>query len=61
MRREKINKVIDMLEEMYALKYGRGSDIDFEDLEHIDNKKKLKKLIVDSNLQHLEIIKFLSV
>lgn len=43
--------MIEMLEEMFALKYGRGCDIDFEDLEHIDNKKRIKKFIVDAQLQ----------
>ena len=51
LQKGKINAMIEMLEEMFALKYGRGCDIDFEDLEHIDNKKRIKKFIVDAQLQ----------
>ena len=60
MRQDKLNTLIDMMEEMYALKYGRGSDIDFDDLEHIENKKKLKKLVIDSQLEYLDIVNILS-
>ncbi len=30
LKKKKVNDIVDMLEEMYALKYGRGSDIDFD-------------------------------
>ena len=45
---------------MYRLRYGRHCEIDFDDMEHVDNIKQVKKLLFDVGLTDLHLIKHLN-
>lgn len=60
LRDGKIRKMVKALTEIHEKLYGQACDIDFEEIEKVDEKKKVQKLIVDVGLQECQIIKFLS-